>query len=73
MAALTIRHGDADDAPRLLTLFDDAVAWLASAWASSAPARSPSATGPARSSRGRSRSRQSPILGVAAEALAAYL
>jgi GNAT superfamily N-acetyltransferase len=28
MAALTIRRGGADDAPRLLTLFDDAVAWL---------------------------------------------
>jgi GNAT superfamily N-acetyltransferase len=28
MPALTISHGRADDAPRLLTLFDDAVAWL---------------------------------------------
>ncbi|MGH2944379.1 MAG: GNAT family N-acetyltransferase, partial [Solirubrobacteraceae bacterium] len=28
MAALTVRHGGADDAPRLLTLFDDAVAWM---------------------------------------------
>ena len=28
MAALTLRHGGARDAPRLLKLFDDAVAWL---------------------------------------------
>jgi GNAT superfamily N-acetyltransferase len=28
MAALTLRHGGAQDAPRLLKLFDDAVAWL---------------------------------------------
>jgi GNAT superfamily N-acetyltransferase len=27
-AELEIRHGGADDAPRLLALFDDAVAWL---------------------------------------------
>ena len=29
MAALTLRPGGAEDAPRLLALFDDAVAWLA--------------------------------------------
>jgi GNAT superfamily N-acetyltransferase len=28
MAALTLRHGGAEDAPRLLALFDDVVAWL---------------------------------------------
>lgn len=28
MAALEVRHGSADDVPRLLALFDDAVAWM---------------------------------------------
>jgi GNAT superfamily N-acetyltransferase len=28
MEALKVRHGSADDAPRLLALFDDAVAWM---------------------------------------------